>query len=297
MNEPQSTLRHVLAATDFSLPATQALQRAARLVREHGAHLVVAHVLSQGGLDDLLHWLRGGAQWALQLHDQADASLASAVNALGVNAVPELLDGAPVPALCGAALRHGADLTVIGARGENPLHQRLLGGTAERLLRKSPSALLVVRQPAQRDYQSVLVPVDFSAWSLQAVRLARRVAPQASLVLHHSFVIPFEEKLRFAGVGDDLLSDYRERARTEARDGLLALASATALDGHDHGLSLGEGDAPQRILDVAKARHCDLIVIGKHGRGAAEELLLGSVTRQVLEEAEVDVLVSQAHAD
>jgi len=37
---------------------------------------------------------------------------------------------------------------------------------------------------------------------------------------------------------------------------------------------------------------CDLIVLGKHGESMVEELLLGSVTKQVLAESQGDVLVS-----
>jgi nucleotide-binding universal stress UspA family protein len=38
------------------------------------------------------------------------------------------------------------------------------------------------------------------------------------------------------------------------------------------------------------------VVLGKHGQSAAEELLLGSVTKSVLAEGSSDVLVSVARA-
>ena len=152
-----------------------------------------------------------------------------------------------------------------------------------------------MRTEASTPYQRVLVPLDFSKWSEQAVEVARAVAPGAHLVLMHSFSIPFEEKLRFAGVDDATLSHYRERARQDARDHLEALVDRHSLLPDQFTLSLTEGDAPMHILMQAGERACDLIVIGKHGRQAAEELLLGSVTRHVLAEAEVDVLVSTHH--
>lgn len=38
-----------------------------------------------------------------------------------------------------------------------------------------------------------------------------------------------------------------------------------------------------------------MVVLGKRGRSRAEDLLLGSVTRQVLAEGSTDVMVSAAH--
>ena len=141
------------------------------------------------------------------------------------------------------------------------------------------------------------LPLDFSPWSGRAIDLARRVAPEARLVLMHSYAIPHEEKLRFAGVDDDTLDHYRQQARQDGREHLEALIALSGLAPPDYQLCLTEGQAAQKILAEAKEGNCDLIVIGKHGRQAAEELLLGSVTNHVIAEAGCDVLVSTAHSD
>jgi nucleotide-binding universal stress UspA family protein len=47
-----------------------------------------------------------------------------------------------------------------------------------------------------------------------------------------------------------------------------------------------------RIVEAELAQDCDLVVLGKHGQSATEELLLGSVTKHVLAEGSADVLVS-----
>ena len=58
-----------------------------------------------------------------------------------------------------------------------------------------------------------------------------------------------------------------------------------------------EGEAWQCIVEQEEAHDCDLGVVGKHGQSAAEELLLGSVTKSVLAEGSCDVLVSMARAN
>jgi len=47
------------------------------------------------------------------------------------------------------------------------------------------------------------------------------------------------------------------------------------------------------IVDQAKVLHCDLIVIGSHGRSAMGRLMLGSVAHQVLNESSMAVLVAR----
>jgi nucleotide-binding universal stress UspA family protein len=52
------------------------------------------------------------------------------------------------------------------------------------------------------------------------------------------------------------------------------------------------GDPCRHIIEQEQERDCDLIVIGKHGENLLEDLMLGSVTRDVLAGSQCDVLVS-----
>lgn len=298
MNTPTSVslVRHIACATDFSTPAGMAADRAALIAAQHGARISLIHVISSGWVDELRAWLNDSAMWRDKLTAETlgrlEAEAKRLAGASGTPATPLLLEGHPVTVLTEAAIEPKVDLLAVGARGGSPLHHLLIGTTAERLLRKVTCPLLVVRQPPHQAYQRVLIPLDFSPWSERAVALARKVAPDAMLVLMHSFAIPFEEKLRFAGVDDATLVHYREKARNEARQQLQDFVLTNGLRNDKYQLCLPEGDAPQSILIQAKERGCDLIVIGKHGRQAVDELLLGSVTKHVVSEAECDVLVS-----
>lgn len=291
-------LRHIACATDLSAPAAEAADRAALTAAQQGARLSLVHVISSGWADELRAWLTDSAQWQAKLAAETRSRLEAEAARLhrwgGPPATPLLLEGHPVATLTDTVLAQHIDLLAIGARGSNPLHHLLVGTTAERLLRKVACPLLVVRHASEKAYQRALIPLDFSPWSQRAVGLARQLAPSAQLVLMHSFSIPFEEKLRFAGVDDATLVHYREKARNEARQHMLDFVLTHGLQENEYQLCLTEGDASQHILTQARERGCDLIVIGKHGRQAAEELLLGSVTKHVVSEAECDVLVSTA---
>ena len=47
----------------------------------------------------------------------------------------------------------------------------------------------------------------------------------------------------------------------------------------------------QAIIEAAKKRRCDVIVMGSHGRRGFSKLILGSVTQQVLAHTKLPVLV------
>ncbi len=52
-----------------------------------------------------------------------------------------------------------------------------------------------------------------------------------------------------------------------------------------------EGDPPTVIVDIAREKKADLIVLGTYGRKGLKRLLMGSVTSQVIVNSPVDVLV------
>jgi nucleotide-binding universal stress UspA family protein len=57
------------------------------------------------------------------------------------------------------------------------------------------------------------------------------------------------------------------------------------------------GNPVEQILDQAKKRHCDLIVMGSHGHGTFAGAMMGSTARRVVGRAEVPVLVVRLPKD
>lgn len=288
----------ILAATDFSAPARHATDRAARLAHETGAALTLMHVLPGGAVQELRQWLGTGHEMEQQLNESArqqlrqladDLKATRHVTAHTVHSIGSVLDD-----ILSEASALDASLLVLGARGAGFMRRLVLGSTSERLLRRTARPVLVVRQTPHEPYRRALVALDFSPWSARAITLARRVAPHARLLLFSAYQVPFEEKLRFAGVDAAAIERYRQQARADATQRLHALAAASGLKPSDWESCIVEGDASQRILEYEQEKDCDLVVLGKHGQSAAEDLLLGSVSKHVLAEGSTDVLVSTA---
>jgi nucleotide-binding universal stress UspA family protein len=288
----------ILAATDFSAPSRHAADRAARLAHETGAALTLMHVLPGGALQELREWLGASHPMEQQLHDEADRQLGDWAEELQtsrrvtIRAVKST--GSPLVEIDRECEEQNASLLVVGARGSGFLRQLVLGSTSERLLRRTKRPVLVVRHRPHEAYRHVLVALDFSPWSAQAIALARRVAPHARLLLFNAYQVPFESKLRYAGVDTATIDHYRQQARADALQRVLSLAASSGLKPGDWEPCIVEGEASQSLLEQEQERDCDLVVLGKHGRSVTEDMLLGSVSKHVLAEGSTDVLVSTA---
>jgi nucleotide-binding universal stress UspA family protein len=290
-------IARVMAATDFSPPSRHAAQRAAMIAKEANAVLDLVHVFNLDPLAKLRRLVSSISETLqTQMIEDVQAKAARQAEALrqhqGIDAGVHVVTGPLLAGLGAQAQTLGADLVVLGARGESFMRHMLLGSTAARMLSTTRHPMLIVKHAARERYRKLLVPVDFSASSLPALRIAHAVAPAAEIVLLNAFEVPFEGQLRYANVDDLVIQEYRAAARQDALQRMHALRDAAGLAAGSARILLLHGDASRRIIEQEQEIDCDLIVMGRHGESALEHFLIGSVTRHVLEESQSDVLVS-----
>ena len=136
----------------------------------------------------------------------------------------------------------------------------------------------------------MLVAVDFSVISRTAIDSAAWIAPGAVIHALHVYDVLFEGKMRYAGVDEGVIQQYRDAADAEAP----RMMHEFLLGPGRHGAILPiirHGYPARVILDEADTLHADLIVMGKHSRSGLNELFLGSVTEGVLCGLDRDLLV------
>lgn len=290
-------LHSALAATDLSIGGRHAAERVAQLCNSGSlTRGTLLHVVERSLLQHLRR-LTGD-------HAPDDAAAVEAaipavrhealevVRQSGFALEPEVCVGTVADTVIDRLREH--DLLVVGAHGEHPVRDFAVGTTAQRLVRKTHKPVLVVRGKPTKPYRTVLVSVDFSRFSLPAISYARVIAPGAALCLGHIYEVPFEGNMLYAGVSEEVVADYRARARTEAKASMDALVAAADDGGPAPHVVLTHGSpAAIRLLDQVKALGADLVVVGKHGHSLTEDLLLGSVTQHLLVSAHCDVLVIQ----
>jgi nucleotide-binding universal stress UspA family protein len=285
-----------VAATDFSKQATWAAQRAALLAAEHGAQVELLHVVAEaplGALREMLHARpEGVANLVADVRHAVDKAAAALAKATGAAVAGRVEIGDVQEVL--AQQCSGADLLVLGARGTSPLRDAILGTTAERLLGKCSRPMLIVKRRAARRYQQVLVALDFSPASEAALRASLHLAPRAALTAVHGYDVPFEGKLRLAGVEEQTIDAYRSRAAEKAVADIANLGERTAGERTRLAHKVAPGYPAHLILEQEQALGADLIVLGKQRRPLVQEFLLGRVARHVLADSRSDLLVVPA---
>ena len=283
----------LLAATDLSPSSHNTVQRAAMLAQQISAQLELVHVIEKRELEELQRLLGETLKENIQSQNQKLLKeLADDIGGpLGITAGCHLVEGEVLESITKQADLLSANLLVIGVRGASLTLQQLLGSTAERLLRLIQCPVLTVKQPPLRTYQKVLVPIDFSPWSIGAINLAQTVAPQSKLTLLHANDVPFEAQMRIVGEKKKEIQNYRDKVCQDAKIRLNQVAKDAGLAADWRSLVVN-GNAVQKILEQEDEQGSDLIIIGRHGYGVVEELLLGSNARQILIHAKCDVLVA-----
>ena len=141
-------------------------------------------------------------------------------------------------------------------------------------------------------FKHILVPVDGSETSLQAVSKAAELAKVFNSEVTAVYVL---DPYPFTGVGADFAygqAQYLSAATAEANKALEDVTERMKDTGVTVKTLVGEGHAiHEGIVRGGENVGADLIVMGSHGRRGLEKLVLGSVAQRVLQTAKVPVLV------
>lgn len=289
MGNEQRWIKQILFATGFSHCAYHAEEYVAFLSQTYGATVNVIHVLE----------LYPGVYAAVEDHSETDERLRETVRRLQRSTVPvtgHQLIGIPSVQICEAARKYHADLIVLGTRGRTGLDQFLLGSTAERVLTMAPCPVLTVRAPKGRDvqdqkspitFEQIVVPVDFSTCSLDALEYGSQMARDfgASLELLHVLEpVAYDDDLTLA-------QQAKQNQLKEVIDAKITrYTSAIQSAGVSVQRVIRGGIPSDTILECTRASDGDLIVMGTHGRRGISYVMRGSVAEAVLRRASCPVL-------
>ncbi len=143
----------------------------------------------------------------------------------------------------------------------------------------------------------ILVPTDFSEYSDKALEQALDIAKQyrAKVFLLHVIreEVPYQIDIGFV-TDEGLLQQVRDSRLIEAKERLQnQLNKFPQAEEVDAVTSVRQGVPYQKILDEAKEKGIDLIVIASLGRTGIAKYFIGSVARNVLKGSRCPVLLTK----
>lgn len=283
-------LSTAVVGTDFSEPSVAVLEcvpklKAAGLERVVLTH--VAHVVNTPGLEEAII---DAARPLLQ--EQADT-----LREAGLEVETALPVGVPAVELADLAEERGASVIVVGSHGRSMLSRIFLGSVSMSLLHHATAPVLLVRMElcktdegiscelqCAEPFAHILFPTDFSAPADEAVAWLKGVVAQTGArvtLLHVQDRVVMKRQM-------ERLEEFNreDTERLERIAGELRAAGAREVA---HEVRLG---APaQVIIEVAADEQASLIAMSTHGRGAYEELAVGSVALKVARTSPVPVLM------
>jgi nucleotide-binding universal stress UspA family protein len=291
-------IRNVLCPVDRSDISQRALTVGAALARWYDARVRVLEVVSVA-LPPIASAPAAVRGLSIEMRGNLLAELdhfSAPARPFGVPMHFEVEEGDVAAAILNEATELPADLIVLGTHGRRGFEHFAMGSVAERMIRKARCPVITVPPGAAADpaenvpFKRIVCAVDFSNASLRGLEYAFSLAREsdARLTLAHVIDWPHDDSLPDAL--KKAVGSARREWEDEKRRQLGMLVPEAAGNWCDPEPTLLTGSPAREILNLARARQSDLIVMGVHSRGPLDLAVFGSTTHQVVREAPCAVL-------
>lgn len=138
--------------------------------------------------------------------------------------------------------------------------------------------------------RSILVPIDFSTHSKNALKYAIPMAVQFRASLHLVYVVEPTIYPADLGFGQVVLPGVEDELREKGAQELEALIEKEIAGQVEATCAVRTGNPHHEILSEAEEKEVDLIVVATHGHSGVEHMLFGSTADRIVRHAHCPVL-------
>ncbi len=293
-------LNAVVCATDLSEGSNKALPLAAQMAKLHQAKLIVAHIIDLPAVTPYGETMVDPQELRGRVEQSAKAQVTDILeNCAEVEWELNIAIGYPSKEILQIVEDNKADLVVAATHSRSGIERLLLGSVSRKLMHTLNVPFLIVpgnmsQQQLERPVESVLIACDFSPDSANAIRWGLDFSQAFNAKLTMATVIEntqLEQILKLDpqkehGMADKLQAELHERLleNVPASDREKVKLETVVLAGQPH----------EELNKYAILNHIDIIVMGVHGRGLIENLLVGSTTDRLVRLGQFPVMAVRA---
>jgi uncharacterized protein len=272
---PIGRFEKILVVTEGSQTSVGAVREAIRLAqRSEGRLLVMSVILTNPEHESLAKQLIEKENYDALAHLEDVKKRANEAGVFceitvrhGIDIYHEILDEAE---------QNQVDLIVMGRRGLTGLKRFIIGSNTAKVIGRAQCSVLIVPTEVKITGHKIMVAVDGSRYSDIAATATISIAKCLNAqVLVVSIV-------------------HSDKRHTEVVEVIKRVEEFMSHQGINVEGQVLSGNPAEAILEMAKAKKVDLIVIGSHGRIGLDMMLMGSVSDRVISEANCATFVVKA---
>jgi nucleotide-binding universal stress UspA family protein len=294
------SIQNILVPIDFSKLSSQAVETAKQVAFRFEARLHLVHINEANYPAGFMAPTPGlsGDVVSIQHANEKELQRRLVDFAVRLSFSPSdchvISDAPNFDAICRFAQRVAADLIVMPTHGHTGLKHVFLGSTAERVVQHASCPVLIARHH-DSGFNKILVPVDFSGSSLEALNYAIKFAEKvaAKIIVFHAVHLGYAYTSDGYAMYD--LSQISKTLRKDAERQMPEFVRAAKFGSVKFETAIRVGPAVEEICAFAKGEDVDLIIAATHGRTGFKHVLIGSIAENIVRHADRPVLVVPSH--
>jgi nucleotide-binding universal stress UspA family protein len=181
------------------------------------------------------------------------------------------------------------DLVVMGTHGRTGIKHLFLGSIAEKIVRLSPIPVLTVHKCVEDCHlENILVPIDFSQYSRDALEYALEIAKKVGASITVIHVIERVIYPAFYPEGYYPILDFEPTLHKQVLENIDTFFKQ--IPGLTAEKVVSAGRPSDEIKNYAENNNMDLIIMATRGLSGLQHLIVGSTAERVVRSSSIPVL-------
>ena len=272
---PTARMGNLMVATDGSKYGESAVREAIRLAKICSSNLIAVSVVKTNiEFDSVLpQFVEKKEKEAIKHLESVKAQAAEE----GINCVTIVSrNEEPYEDIVHHASENNVYMIIMGTHGRSEMKRLMMGSVTAKVIGHASCNILVLPLNAKVECKNVLIATDGSKYSEAAASEALGIAKRCG-----SSIIVLSVALSDAEL-------------TATQDNVNKVSEAAAKEDIKTTSIVTKGKPYESIIETAKQKDVDVIVVGSHGRTGLARLLMGSVAERVIGLSESAVMVVKA---